>query len=611
MDALDRDILVALQHDGRQTNARLAERLNLSPSAMLERVRRLERDRAIRGYRADVAPRALGVGLQAFVAAELEAHNRDNIAAFERGILRVPAVRTCYHITGRFDYLVHVAMQDLEHLGRLIKTDIADIPGVARFETLLVLSEVKTDTGWPGVSRQRLMPVGAVVVLSRPQGPAAGWTNSRPRALPRPEEGEQMTATTSPAARATLRNRLRIRAADLETVNTVLCDAQNGLIDDLLDLVDKYGGVAAINRAADDAGRLENRLARLAADDSPHLADLDWLARQRDAGAFVGIAEYRRDVLAAANSTSFNEANAVTLEISALQYFPWLIAEAERAIARRELMPARYIRVRNMAEQSAPGGDIIAVATAMQIIGATHVETLDTRGSDGSNVHLGGPDTLTGDFGGIGQPNGYPLRWADEYLHYLTEYGIREVLNVNSGTILVALLLHKLGVRNEFKVSVFMGVDNPWSALWLLMGARLLAGDEGSTSMAGLNLANSVEVDTLIACADVRKALGLEDALRFEHHVTEAYKSIVRQPYDRRADVVQAAATVPNVSAKHEGGDPASEAAGDHPSDILDYFMPLEEVERRGLMPALAANYLAKHVAWSARRQPSRRRGSP
>ena len=62
-----------------------------------------------------------------------------------------------------------------------------------------------------------------------------------------------------------------------------------------------------------------------------------------------------------------DEANAVTLEISALQYFPWLIAEAERAIARRELMPGRYIRVRNMAEQSAPGGDILAVAAAMQI----------------------------------------------------------------------------------------------------------------------------------------------------------------------------------------------------------------------------------------------------
>jgi hypothetical protein len=395
-----------------------------------------------------------------------------------------------------------------------------------------------------------------------------------------------------------LRARLRIDPADVRAVNDVLESEQNDLVSALLDLVHQHGGVDAINQKADEAGRLESRLARLAAEDSPYLADLEWLADRRDAGAFVGMQEYRRSVLgSAAKTAGFCEANAVTLEISALQYFPWLIAEAKRAIARRELMPGRYIRVRNMAEQSAPGGDILAVAAAMQIIGASHVETLDTRGIDGSNVHLGGPETITGYFGGIGQPNSYPLKWADEYLHYLTEHGVRQVLNVNSGTILISLLLNKLGVRNEFKVSVFMGVDNPWSVLWLLMGARLLAGQDGSTSMAGLNLSNSVELDTLLACADVREALGLTTAVRFEHHVTEAYRSIVRQPYDRRADVVEAAADVRNISAKHEGGDPAIEADRDHPSDIFDYFLPLEEVERRGLMPVLTANYLDKHLA--------------
>ena len=406
-----------------------------------------------------------------------------------------------------------------------------------------------------------------------------------------------MTADDT-TTRQELRSRLRITTEDVEAVNEVLCGEQSRLMDGLLDLVDEFGGVDAINRAADEAGDLGNRLARLEDERSPWLAGLDWLREQRDAGAFVTLDEYRRAALGSGEAARrFDEANAVTLEISALQYFPWLIAEAERAIDRRELMPGRYIRVRNMAEQSAPGGDILAVAAAMQILGATHVETLDTRGIDGSNVHLGGPDTITGYFGGIGQPNDYPLKWAREYLHYLTEYGIRQVLNVNLGTILVSLLLRKLGVRNEFKVSVFMGVDNAWSVLWLLMGARLLAGPDGATSMAGLNLSNSVELDTLLACADVRQALGLADAVRFEHHVTEAYRSIVRQPYDRRADVVQAAATVPNISAKHEGGDAAVEAGRDHPSDIFDYFQSLEEIERRGLMPVLQGNYLDKHAA--------------
>jgi hypothetical protein len=405
-----------------------------------------------------------------------------------------------------------------------------------------------------------------------------------------------MSGLEDTPTRQDLHERLRITTEDVEAVNALLCGEQSRLVDGLLDLVDEFGGVDAINRAADEAGDMVNRLDRLETERSPWLGGLSWLREQRDAGAFVSLDDYR-NALPEAGGRPLDEANAVTLEISALQYFPWLIAEAERAIARRELMPGRYIRVRNMAEQSAPGGDILAVATAMQILGATHVETLDTRGIDGSNVHLGGPETLTGYFGGIGQPNDYPLKWAREYLHYLTTYGVRQVLNVNLGTILVALLLRKLGVRNEFKVSVFMGVDNAWSALWLLMGARLLADEEGLSSMAGLNLSNSVELDTLLACGDVRQALELTDAVRFEHHVTEAFKSIVRQPYDRRTDVVQAATTLPNISAKHEGGDASVEAGRDHPSDVFDYFQPIDEIARRGLMPVLQANYLDKHAA--------------
>jgi hypothetical protein len=73
-----------------------------------------------------------------------------------------------------------------------------------------------------------------------------------------------------------------------------------------------------------------------------------------------------------------------------------------------------------MAEQETDNGDIMATAAAMQIIGATYVETLDTKGTDGSNIHLGGPETITGYFGGIGQPNGYPIKWVKEYLKFYT-----------------------------------------------------------------------------------------------------------------------------------------------------------------------------------------------
>lgn len=399
------------------------------------------------------------------------------------------------------------------------------------------------------------------------------------------------------STRAEMRERLLIQAADVAAVNAFLASPDNPLVNSLFEVVDKYGGVEQINRAADEAGRLETRLERLREEHSPYLADVEWLAAQRDAGAFVTLPEYRRTVLgAAADTTVADEESAVTLEISALQFFPWLIAEARQAIEKRELMPGRFIRERNMAEQSKPGGDLLAVCAAMQVIGATHVESLDTRGIDGANLMVG-LETITGYFGGIGEPNEHVLRYVDEYLHYLTEYGVREVLNFNIGTILAAFVLRKLGVRNEFKISVFMGVDNPWSVLWLLIGARLVGGSGGATSLSGINFSNSVDSDTLRAASAAREALGLRETVRFEHHVTEAYKSIVRQPYERRAEVVEIAAEVPNISAEHEGGDPAVEAGRKHRSDILDYFISQNVIEAAGAMEALERNYLDKHAA--------------
>jgi Lrp/AsnC family leucine-responsive transcriptional regulator len=149
VDALDRQILIALQQDGSLTNAKLAQALGLSQSAMSERVRRLELDGHIAGYRALVNPTSLGLGLQAFVAAELNHHSTESIESFERGVVTLQAVRACYHVAGRFDYLLHVAVRDLEHLGHVIKYDIAAIPGVDKVETMLVYSEVKPDVGWP------------------------------------------------------------------------------------------------------------------------------------------------------------------------------------------------------------------------------------------------------------------------------------------------------------------------------------------------------------------------------------------------------------------------------------------------------------------------------
>jgi len=395
-----------------------------------------------------------------------------------------------------------------------------------------------------------------------------------------------------------LRSKLCISQDRLDEVNALLLDPNSRVVNALLDVVAKHGTVEEINRKAREARDLKHLMGRLKKTGSPYLKDLEWLIEQRDKGAFISIADYRRKVLGdQADQMSFEEDLAVTLEISALQYFPFLIAEAKQAIANAELMPGRYIRVRKMKEQEADNGDILAVAAAVQIVGASYVETLDTKGTDGSNVHLGGPQTLTGYFGGIGQPNDHALKWLDEFLYYYTQYGIQQVLNINPGTVLLGYLLHKLGVDIEFKISVFMGNDNPYAALWTLIGARLFAREDGSTSLIGFNWSNSVNNETIEITAEVRKALKLEDVVRFEHHITETWKSIVRQPYDRTDELVELASRVSNISAKHEGGKPDIDSTREHPSDILDYFRDKAEVIEAGEMAYLERNYLDKHDA--------------
>jgi len=395
-----------------------------------------------------------------------------------------------------------------------------------------------------------------------------------------------------------LREKLKISATQLDEINTLLLDPNTQVINDFLKVVAKYGTVEEINRQATESRKLPNLIARLKESDSPYLTDVEWLIEQRDKGAFISVADYRRKMLGdRADAMTFKDEFAVTLEISALQYFPFLIAEARQAIAQRELMPGRYIRVRKMKEQEADNGDILAVAAAMQVLGASYVETLDTKGTDGSNVHLDGPATITGYFGGIGQPNDHALRWLDEFLYYYTNYGIKQVLNINPGTVLLAYFLHKLGVDNQFKISVFMGNDNPYAALWTLIGAKLFGREDGTTSLIGFNWSNSVNNETLEITAQVRKVLNLEDIVRFEHHITETYKSIVRQPYDRTAELVELADHVANISAKHEGAGPEVDETREYPSDILDYFRDKAEILETGDMAKLERNYLDKHDA--------------
>ena len=399
----------------------------------------------------------------------------------------------------------------------------------------------------------------------------------------------------------TLREKLRISEENLNEINDFILREDNPLVNGLLGIVEKYGDIDEINRKAEEARKLENLMERLRRKNSPFVKDLEWLIEQRDNEAFISVPEYRRKVLGEkADSMKFDDSFAVTLEISACNFFPWLTEEAKKAIEEQNLMPARYIRVRSIKEE-VEDNHILGFAAAMQIVGASYVETLDTKGTmpgpDGKpiNVHLGGPETITGYFGGVGVPNEYALRWVDEFLHYYTEYGIRQVLNVNTGTVMLGYWLHKLGIDMEFKISVYLGNDNPYACFWTLMTAKLFSRDDGTTPLIGFNLSNAVNNKTIELSAYVRRDFGFEDIVRIEHHIVETCKSIVRQPYNRLNELLEIADHVKNISAKHEGAFPEIEATREHPSDILEYFLQKKDIIEKGLMPKLLINYLDKH----------------
>lgn len=149
LDRTDVRILEALQAEGRITNADLAEKVNLSASACLRRVQRLEQDRVITGYAAQVDPRAVGLGLQAFVRVQLARHDAESIAHFVQRVEGSKEVVACHALTGDMDYLLHVVVEDLDHFSRFLLDRLLNESGVADVNSSFVLRTVKQTHALP------------------------------------------------------------------------------------------------------------------------------------------------------------------------------------------------------------------------------------------------------------------------------------------------------------------------------------------------------------------------------------------------------------------------------------------------------------------------------
>lgn len=138
MDELDSAIVRELQRDARQTNRELARRLEIAPSTCLERVRQLRTRNVILGYHAEIAPSALNREVEAFVSTRIRPLNRDVIDSFKAALIELPEVVAVFVIAGDEDFLVHVAVRDLDHLHAFLVDRLARRREVVSFRSQIV-----------------------------------------------------------------------------------------------------------------------------------------------------------------------------------------------------------------------------------------------------------------------------------------------------------------------------------------------------------------------------------------------------------------------------------------------------------------------------------------
>jgi Lrp/AsnC family transcriptional regulator, leucine-responsive regulatory protein len=148
LDKLDRDLLRLLQADGRLTNAELAQRIGLSPSACIRRLQRLEQSGVIAGYTALIEGAAIGRPLTVFIEVTLSGQGSAVLDAFERAVAACPDVLECHLMSGDFDYLLRVAVADMRDYERVHRQQVAALPHVARVRTAFAMRAVVAKRGY-------------------------------------------------------------------------------------------------------------------------------------------------------------------------------------------------------------------------------------------------------------------------------------------------------------------------------------------------------------------------------------------------------------------------------------------------------------------------------
>ncbi|HBQ59541.1 MAG TPA: Lrp/AsnC family transcriptional regulator [Balneolaceae bacterium] len=148
-DAIDRNIIQILQVEGRIANKELAERIGLTTTPTLERVRRLEREGVIQGYSAKINKEEVGRGFTAFVAVTLKVHQLNLLEEFTSAVQEISEILGCYHTTGEGDFLLQVVAKDTKDFEQLMRNKLTTLPDVERLHTSIVLNTIKEQSPIP------------------------------------------------------------------------------------------------------------------------------------------------------------------------------------------------------------------------------------------------------------------------------------------------------------------------------------------------------------------------------------------------------------------------------------------------------------------------------
>jgi DNA-binding Lrp family transcriptional regulator len=149
LDRIDRALLAAIQREGRLPVAKLAERVGLSETPCARRLKRLEHDGYIDGYRALLDRKRLGIGVVAFAHVRFSVHDRALSDRFEREIAGIERIVSCHNVSGTADYLLQIVARDLDEYGVFMRDVLRTLPGVSAVESMLSLREIKRDVALP------------------------------------------------------------------------------------------------------------------------------------------------------------------------------------------------------------------------------------------------------------------------------------------------------------------------------------------------------------------------------------------------------------------------------------------------------------------------------